>query len=196
MNKRKIALLLNILIIVLEVIAFSYTIYKEHSIAIEYYTNDSNIIALISSILFIIFYRSKKEFVKDLRLLSTILLSLTFLVVLFVLAPMFEFNYKLFMFTNTFFVYHTLVPIISFISYVFFEEGSKRKYIGALFTALYGAVLIPLNLLNLVVGPYPFLEVNKQSLITSIGWGTVILLGSYITGFILYKFNKKANKRS
>ena len=46
---------------------------NSHKIQVEYYTNDSNIIALVSSLLFIILYRKKKEFVKDLRFLSTII---------------------------------------------------------------------------------------------------------------------------
>jgi len=196
MNKRKIALLLNIAIIVLELIGFGYTIYKDHSIAVEYYTNDSNIIALISSIIFVIFYKKKKEFVKDLRLLSTILLTLTFIVVILILTPMYNFNYTLLMFTDTFIIFHTLVPIISFISYVFFEEGSKMKYVGLIFTGMYAIVLLILNAFDLIVGPYPFLEIKKQSPIMCITWGLIIIIGSYIIGFTIYKLNKKINKRS
>lgn len=194
MSKRKISLILNIIIVLLEIIGFSYTLINSHKIAIEYYTNDSNIIALISSLLFIILYRKKKEFVKDLRLLSTILLSITFLVVVFVLSPMYNFNYRLLMFSNVFLIFHTLCPIISFISYVFFEEGSKKKYLGLIFTLIYALVLIPLNLLNLVIGPYPFLEVNKQRLLISLLWGTIILSGSYLIGLLLYKLNKRKQR--
>ena len=191
MSKRKIALILNIIIVILELIGFSYTIFKEHYIAIEYYTNDSNLIALISSILFIVLYRKKKEFVKDLRLLSTTLLSLTFLVVVFILFPMYNFNYKLLMFTNTFLILHTLCPIISLISYVFFEEGSKKKNIGVIFTMIYATILIILNILSIVKGPYPFLEVKNQSPIMTVIWGLVIIGGSYLIGLILYKLNKQ-----
>ena len=53
MKKEKIALIINIIILVLEVIGFGNTIINNHKIAIEYYTNDSNLIALISSLLFI-----------------------------------------------------------------------------------------------------------------------------------------------
>ena len=195
MKKHKIALILNIIILVLEIIAFTYTLVKEHTIAIEYYTNESNLIALVSSLLFIVLYRNKKEFVKDLRFLSTALLTVTFLVVIFILCPMYNFNYKYLMFTNTFIIYHTVAPIISFISYVFFEEGSKKKYLGLLFTIIYSIVLIILNILNIVVGPYPFLEIHKQTVITSILWSLLFLIGSYFIGFAIYKLNKK-QKRS
>ena len=191
MKKRKIALILNIIVLILELIGFGYTIFKEHDLLIEYYTIDSNLVALISSILFILFYRNKKELVKDIRFLSTILLTVTFLVVIFILTPMYNFNYKYFMFTDTFLIFHTLVPIISFVSYVFFEEGSKKKYIGILFTCLYAIVLITLNLLNMVDGPYPFLRIRKQSLFTSILWGVIIIGGSYLIAYVIYKLNKK-----
>ena len=191
MKKRKIALILNIIILLLELIGFGYTLYKSHSIAVEYYTNDSNLITMITSFLFIVFYRKKKEFIKDLRLLSTTLLTVTLLVVLFILCPMYNFNYKLLMFTDTFFIYHTLCPILSIISYIFFEEGSKKKYLGLLFTIIYSLILIILNILKVVKGPYPFLEVVNQSIMMSIIWCILILGGSYIIGFSLYKLNKK-----
>ena len=191
MKKRKIALILNIIILLLELIGFGYTIFNEHKIQIEYYTIDSNLITLFSSLLFIILYRSKKEFIKDLRFLSTILLTVTFLVVIFILCPTYNFNYKLLMLTNTFLIFHTLCPILSIISYIFYEEGSKKVYIGLLFTIIYAAILIPLNLLNKIVGPYPFLEVQKQGIIMTIIWGIIIIGGSYLIGFILYKLNKQ-----
>lgn len=191
MSKRKIAFIINLIIIVLELIAFGYTIFNEHKIQIEYYTIESNLITLVSSLLFVILIRKKKEFVKDLRFLSTILLTVTFLVVIFVLCPMYNFNYKLLMFTDTFLVFHTICPILTIISYIFFEEGSKKKYLGLVYTALYAVVLITLNILDVVVGPYPFLEVKKQSLLMVSGWGIAILSGSYLIGLLIYKLNKR-----
>ena len=191
MSKRKIALILNVIIFLLEVLAFGYTILNSHKIQIEYYTNDSNLIALFSSLLFIILYRKKIELVKDLRFLSTILLTITFLVVIFILCPMYNFNYKLLMFTNTFLVFHTLCPILSFISYVFFEEGSKKKYLGLIFTIIYSIILVTLNILNILDGPYPFLRVKAESKIMILLCGIIILSGSYLLGLLLYKLNKR-----
>ena len=191
MSKRKIAFILNMIILILELIAFGYTIFNEHKMQIEYYTIESNLIALFSSLLFVILIRKKKEFVKDLRFLTTILLTVTLLVVVFVLCPMYKFNYKLLMFTDTFLVFHTLCPILTIISYIFFEEGSKKKYLGLLYTAIYAVILITLNILDIVAGPYPFLEVKKQSLLMVSGWGIVILTGSYLLGLLIYKLNKR-----
>lgn len=191
MKKKKIALILNLIIVLLELLGFGYTLYKQHYIALEYYTNDSNLITLIGSLLFIVFYKRKKEFIKDIRFLSTVLLTITFLVVVFILCPMYNFNYKLLMFTDTFFIYHTLCPILCFISYIFFEEGSKKKYLGLMFTILYSIVLITLNFINIVDGPYPFLRVRVQSPIMIITWGTIIIGSSYLIGILLYKLNKQ-----
>ena len=79
MSKKKIALIINIIILTLTLLSFAKTFFLEHSIAVEYYTNDSNILALISSLLFIIFYKKEKNFVKDIRFLATSCLTVTFL---------------------------------------------------------------------------------------------------------------------
>ena len=38
--------------------------------------------------------------------------------------------------------FHTLCPIISIISYIFFEKKSTKKYLGVLVTILYSIILI------------------------------------------------------
>ncbi|MBR3145994.1 MAG: hypothetical protein IKF47_01895 [Bacilli bacterium] len=197
MSKKKLALIVNIIILVLELIAFGKSLFTEHSIAVEYYTNDSNIIALISSLLFIIFYSKEKEFVKDIRFVSTSCLTVTFLVVIFVLCPMYNFNYKLLMFTDNFLIFHTIVPILSIFSYIALEDRSSKNYLCLVFTIIYSIVLVTLNILNLVKGPYPFLMVTTQNPLMSLLWGVIIIGGSYVIGICLNTLNKKIKgKRS
>ena len=43
----------------------------------------------------------------------------------------------------------------------------------------------------MVDGPYPFLRIRKQSLFTSILWGVIIIGGSYLIAYVIYKLNKK-----
>ena len=191
MSKKKIALIINILIIILELIGLGKSIFISRDFSFAYYTNDSNIIALISSILFLVFYKKDKELVKDIRFVATSCLTLTFLVVIFILCPMYQFNYKLFMFTDTFLIFHTLVPILSIISYVAFEERSSKKYLCLGFTAIYGAILILLNILTLIEGPYPFLMVSTQGPLGILFWGVIIIGGSYLVGILLNFLNKK-----
>lgn len=197
MSKKKLALIVNIIILVLELIAFGKSLFTEHSIAIEYYTNDSNIIALISSLLFIIFYSKEKEFVKDIRFVSTSCLAVTFLVVIFVLCPMYNFNYKLLMFTDNFLIFHTIVPILSIFSYITLEDRSSKNYLCLVFTIIYSIILVTLNILNLVKGPYPFLMVTTQNPLMTLLWGVIIIGGSYVIGICLNTLNKKIKgKRS
>ena len=194
MSKKKLALIINIIIIIVELLAFGKNLLVDHNIAIEYYTNDSNILALISSILFIIFYNKNKEFVKDIRFIATSCLTVTLLVVIFILSPMYEFNYKLLMFTDNFFILHTLAPILSIISYVALEDRSNKNYLCLAFTTLYAIIMIVLNVLNIVDGPYPFLRVNTQDILVSLLWGVIIIGGSYLISLCLNLLNKKIKR--
>ena len=197
MNKKKLALIINIFILVLELFVFGTNIFIEHNIAIEYYTNDSNILALISSLLFIVFYKKEIEFIKDIRFIATSCLTVTFLVVIFILCPMYSFNYKLLMFTDNFFILHTLVPVLSIFSYIALEDKSNKNYLCLIFTIIYSIILVTLNILNIVDGPYPFLKVTNQSIFMTLLWGIIIIGGSYIIGVLLNYLNKKIkNKRS
>ena len=191
MSKKKLALIINIIIIIAELFGFGRSLFVDHAIAVEYYTNDSNIIALISSLLFVIFYSKDKEFIKDIRFIATSCLTVTFLVVIFILTPMYDFNYKLLMFTDNFFIFHTLVPILCIFSYVALEDSSKKSYLCLVFTIIYSLVIIPLNILKIVDGPYPFLKVTSQALPMTLLWGVIIMGGNYLMGLGLNYLNKK-----
>ena len=193
MKNKKIALILNVILVISELIAIVLLLFKG-GIDLIYYTNLSNILALIVSVLFIINYKKKSKLINDLRFMSTSCLMVTFLVVLFILSPMYQFNYKLLMFTDVFFILHTLCPLLSIISYIFFEDGSKKKYLGFAFTLFYGIVLIILNALRIVNGPYPFLMVYKQGIIMSIVWFILIIGGCYIISLLLSYLNKKLKR--
>ena len=191
MRRQKKALICNIIILALEVIGFGLYVCTNHSISMQYYTMDSNLLALFSSMLFLFFVKKDKEIVRDLRFITTSCLTVTILVVIFILTPMANFNYKALMLENEFFIFHLLCPIISIISYIFYEKRSFKEYLGFLFTITYSFILIILNFLNIIVGPYPFLRIKEQSIIMSIIWSIIILGGSYFVGIILNYFNKQ-----
>ena len=191
MSKRKIALIINIIIIIAEIIGLSNHIIVDHTLAIQYYTIDSNLLVLVSSILFIIFYKKNINLVKDIRFLATGLLTVTFLVVIFILCPMQNFNYKLLMFTDYYFVFHTLVPILSIISYICYEDKSNKNYLCLIYTIIYGIVLVSLNILNIIEGPYPFLMIKNQKVIVTIIWSILLIGGSHIISLTLNRLNTK-----
>lgn len=199
MSKRKISILLNSLIVILETIGLIVTIKVNHRISYEYYTEDSNILALISSLLFVIFSKGKiPKWLQMFKYMTTICLTVTFLVVIFILAPMYNFNYSYLLLHNSLLYQHLLCPILIIITFIFFDEidelNFKDNLIGISLTVIYAIVLIVLNILELVSGPYPFLMVKNQSVMMSIIWFVVILSLTYVIGLLLRKIYVKLKK--
>ena len=200
MKKKKLAICFTILLIVLELIGFVITIKNNHRVDFAYYTEDSNCLSLIASCftLFYLFQKDVPKPVQILKFMSVVGLSLTFLVVLFILIPMYDFNFKWFLLEGDLLYFHLLCPIVAFISFVFFEEHHFEKkdclYAG-LFTVIYSIILIVLNIIGVVEGPYPFLMVRKQSIFASILWGVLILGISYGIPFGIKKIKDVLNAK-
>ena len=214
MNKKEIvALVLNGVLIVVGVLGLIFAVDIYHSLAITFYTIDSNIICLISSILFFIFMLIKKNiteipfFVMVLRFVATVCLIVTFLVVVAYIAPAklwvpngtYLDNLKIVLLKGDMLYQHLLSPVISFISFAFFEGDrrlNKKKTIwyGVIATLVYGVIMIILNLLNIVDGPYPFFRVSEDPLVYSIVMA-VIVLTSYLFGRFILLLNQKYSIR-
>ena len=181
MEKRNVSIALSIIIIILEIIAL-IVCYNSFGINLAYYTIDSNIFLLISTILYLITINNVPKIVQLLKYSSTLSVFITFLVVVFVLYPMYDFNFQ-FMFLDGPNLYmHVLCPVLAIISFIFFDsneiENSLKNNLRSLyFTIIYAIILISLNILNVVSGPYPFLKVNQQSPLMSLFW-IVLILGS------------------
>ena len=202
MNKTKIktdknttALALNVVLVVLGIIGFIRTITGLGYPAWEYYTQLSNYFALISATISVVFLlRNRKDKSKEipkwvsiLKYTSTLSLLVTFLVVVFILTPYCGKDIIIWIFfegSNLF--YHTLCPIITFISFMFFEShkinGLKDNFRAVYFTIAYAIVFISLNILKVYEGPYPFLMVYKQPVYMSIVWFILIVGGAFGIG--------------
>ncbi|MCH4265735.1 MAG: hypothetical protein LKF79_03725 [Solobacterium sp.] len=200
-NKRlKAALILNAVIVVLECIGVGKAVLNEGSSLFLYYTEDSNLVNLCMCVVFLIFgfkaYRNGTEVphtVKVLRYVGTCLVSLTFLVVVLVLAPMF--GYVQFLFSGAFVYTHFLCPILSFISLVFLEQQPVLKKKDAVYavlpTLIYAVIIVYMNIARLTVGPYPFLHVYEQPWYLSILWCVAILGGNYLLARLAVRLNQK-----
>ena len=199
--KRRISLLLNGLIIIFEVIALIMNLH-ENGLLIEYYTTDSNLLALVSSLIYFVYLLLEEKMPRWLEIfkyMTTICLTITFLVVIFILAPMYDFNYKFFLFDGAFIYQHFLCPIIAIITFLFFDtlhNFNIRDYIrGIYLTIIYAIVLISLNIAGVVKGPYPFLMVKEQSVVSSLLWGVFLTIFDYFIavclGKLYFKFNKE-----
>jgi hypothetical protein len=196
--KKRISIIINILIVIIELIALKISYAYDNRIMIEYYTIDSNLLALLSSIvyLFYIFSKSQKSNVtRILKYISTICLLITFLVVIFVLLPMLNFNFKTLLISGAMFPHHVLCPILSFITFVWFDDlgkFNKKDYCyPVIATLIYAFVLIILNLLTIVDGPYPFLRVYNQSILSSIIWFVLIIYICYLISKYVLKLRNQ-----
>ena len=184
MEKRNAGIVLSVIIIILEIIAL-IVCYNSFGINLAYYTIDSNIFLLISTILYLLTINNVPKIVQLLKYSSTLSVFITFLVVVFVLYPMYDFNFQ-FMFLDGPNLYmHVLCPLLAVISFIFFDsneiENSLKNNLRSLyFTIIYAIILISLNILNVVSGPYPFLKVNQQSPLMSVFWIVLILGGALI----------------
>lgn len=197
------SLYFNLIIVILEIIGIIIGVAINHTIGIEYYTTDSNLLALISSLLFVIFIVSKKKMPRWLQLfkyMTTICLTVTFLVVILILGPMLKFNYGYLLFNNNLLFQHLLCPLLSIIAFLFFDDISilklKDTFIGISLTIVYAMILITLNYAKLVTGPYPFLMVYEQSVFMSIFWFITILGIAYLIAFLLRKIYIKIHEKS
>jgi len=201
MNK-KLSIITNILIVILEIIGLIVTYKTNNRIAIEYYTEDSNILMLISSTLFLVYiFLNKKvpRFIELFKYMTTICVTITFLVVLFILSPMYGFNYIHMFFYNELLFHHLLCPILSFITLVYFDDigiiNKKDTLIGLSLTLIYAVILVILNIFNVVIGPYPFLMIYNQSMYVSIIWFILIFSLVYLISYMIRRlYNKRRSE--
>ena len=151
---------------------------------------------MISSIVYLTCKKGK--LVNILKYISTLGLFITFIVVIFILGPMINFNYVYLFFYGTMFLQHLVCPILAIITFIFFDDlkkYSKKDSVYALsFTVFYGVLFVILNLLRVVDGPYPFLKVYDQGVLLSIMWFIIIMSLSYFLSYLLRKMYLKYNK--
>ena len=152
----KYSLISNIIIVLMVVIAtimmFTGFSFMGESVVLsssklsmfKYFTVDSNSLMGIISCIFIYFLVKKKTIPKwlySLKLLGTVGVSLTFFTVVFYLAPTTKYGYFS-MFLNANLFYHLLVPVLSMITFLFFEKTFCLEFrdvlIGMSSMILYG----------------------------------------------------------
>ena len=179
MTKRKnIALILNILAFILGSVGIIYRLAKSFDDFFLYYTQISNVIAVISSAIFIVFRNTGnvklRTFSVCARYLGACMLTMTFLVVVCIFVPFGtpESTNRLLGSVNGV-LHHIACPVISVVSYIFFEDGVKTRraiLIPFISTAIYAFTIYTLNFLRLAGAPYPFFEVYKHPVPELIAW--------------------------
>lgn len=197
MDRYNVGIALNVLLIVLEIIALIQYWIGTGSIGFVYYTIDSNIFVLIAAVLYLITRKNVPKAVQLAKYSSTLSVLITLLIVVFVLYPMSNFDFEFLFLKNSAFLMHALCPILATISFLFFEKSSldnslKNNLRSLYFTIVYAIVLISLNILKVVSGPYPFLKVYDQPVFMSVLWIVGIFCFAFILSRILMRLNELA----
>ena len=199
---------LNFLIVYFETIALPMSWALGGTIMFTMYTELSNIfngaVCLLVGLwqLGCVFTgRELPLWLKRLKFISTSCLAMTFLTVVIILAPMYEDGngWYIMLCTSSMLYHHLLNPLAAIFSFVLLERTpclprSTVKW-ALLPTALYGGIILWLNIQRVVDGPYPFMKVYDQSVQASVLWCIAILLMNYFYAWLLWKLNggKKEN---
>ena len=195
MDRYNVGIALNVLLVVLEVIALIQYWNANGSLNFIYYTIDSNIFVLIASVLYLITRKNVPKAVQLVKYSSALSVLITFLIVVFVLYPMSNFDFEFLFLKDSAFLLHVVCPVMATVSFLFFEKSSldnsfKNNLRSLYFTIVYAIVLISLNILKVVSGPYPFLKVYEQPVFMTVLWLAGILAFAFILSKILMKLNE------
>ncbi len=130
--------------------------------------------------------------VRTLKYTVTCCLMLTFLTVVFVLAPMYgPDGHYVMLLTSSMLYNHFLNPVTELLSFVLLERAPAlpRRAVGRAMipTLVYGGIMLAANVAKVYKGPYPFLYVYEQPLWTSCMWVVVILGGALLIAWAVWK---------
>lgn len=138
MKKKNISILLNGLIILFTIIGIIFMILginfmgksklliANNISVLKFFTVDSNILIGLTSLIYLLSKKKSTTFLSILKLVATTSITLTFLVTALYLVPM---NFHLFFdfYKNSNLFFHLITPILSIITYLFFDEVKKIK---------------------------------------------------------------------
>lgn len=171
---------------------------RSHGLSMfQFYTEDSNLFALVAFGLYAIFLlrnlRDPKKhlpgWVQELKYLSVCCLTVTLVVVVLILAPMYgKGGLSIMMLQGSMLYHHFLCPVLGLLSLLFFDQVPIRKkafFYSAIPTFVYAAAAILLNVLKVLTGPYPFLLVDQQPVWVSAMWFVVILSGAMLCSWLI-----------
>jgi hypothetical protein len=202
-SKKIISLCLNVLILALVSVGlvlgfkgFDWT-GSYDKCPLNFFTNDSNILLGISSLIYII--AALVSFKKDsfpkavtlIRLIGSTATLVTFIVVVTILGPQYGFMKFVFGIEGGFLFLHFICPLLSLISFVFFESENRLGFWNSIYTMiptiLYGCVWIVLELINTKyqdIAPYPFLKIYGVPVYQPILYVLGMFLGTWVLGIL------------
>ncbi|MBP3852991.1 MAG: hypothetical protein J6D18_00315 [Erysipelotrichaceae bacterium] len=187
--------LANAVLAVLEFYAVGFSLWQHGFQMLQYYTELSNLFSGFASLYMVMQIRKENRVTaeaKGFRYIALCLTTVTFLVVITVLGPMYGYGWILF--AGQMLWTHTLCPILSALIFLFLERRPKleKKQIAYTLvpTLIYGIVAVIGNLTHVIVGPYPFLMVLDQPWWASVLWFIAILAGAYALAWGYYRWDQ------
>ena len=211
MDKKKNLIVINLLISILTFIAFIWMFVgvSDASFAaiglesLKYFTVLSNLFVGLVSTISIFFYLGKRKLPKILEVLklsATTSVTLTFLVTLFYLVPLLGGN-ALSLYMNNNFLFHLLIPILSFISFAIDDSMSlkKREYLLALIPIIIYMIYYVSNVYihegtSNITYNYDFYGFTKGKLVNALYVIPIIFVVIVLIEKILIKLNKYITK--
>lgn len=166
------ARILCVIVLLLEARGLSLSVSDRKWKILVFYTQLSNLAATVSALLLVVL--GQPMWVTMLRYLSTCMLVMTFFVTTCVLIPMGGDPKKLLWSGNGLY-HHVLCPIISTVSYIFAERHSGMIWLPVAVTLIYGLVMLYLNGIRKMDGPYPFFRVHSQTALATALWMVVLM---------------------
>ena len=164
---------------------------------LKYFTVDSNILIGLTSLIYLLSNKNSK-LLGILKLSSTTSITITFLVTALYLAP-FN-NYPIIEFyKNSNLFFHLIIPILSIITYLFFDELNnikKKDLLWNILPILLYSTYYTTNVLlhienNKVSFEYDFYGFLKGGLNTIIIVIPIFFIFTYLIGLLLYKLRTK-----
>ena len=163
---------------------------------LRYYTTDSNLLLAIAALISAGFAAAKlccgTEIPNWCNLLfyaATNCVALTFLIVIFVLAP--RRGYKQMLLCGQDLFLHLICPLCAILTFLFFRQnghwGVEVTAYALLPTILYTVVLVILCATDKVKPPYFFLNTRNQKWYQSLFWTALVLGMNWTTAWLLQR---------
>jgi hypothetical protein len=206
-NTRTALIVCSTAYIAMEAVAFYLSWVRNGLGLFKYYTQDSNLLGVFAFAAVLVCALKSPDGrlssrVRTFLYISVCCLSLTFTVVIFILAPGIGglYGFRVMLLSNSMLYQHLLCPLLAFAAFLVFARGpalSRRAPLYALVpTLIYAAATIILNILHLLDGPYPFLEVYNQSVAASVLWVILILSLALVLAFLVARADRRVCRRS
>ena len=180
--KITIAIILNLALFILGMIGCIGEFKREKFKTFRFYTYDSNVVGTVAGLAMAVCLLTGQVpgWVAGLKFAGTCCLALTFLVVIFVLAPGHgPGGYRTSLLEGNMKYQHLLCPLLAIVSYAFADSlpapTTGMILVAWSLTVIYAIVSVVLNVLKVMVGPYPFLHVYEQPWWASVLWGVGIV---------------------